>query len=151
MYSVTHRFIVTAVIRHSTVNTHSHITRPNTSVTYCSEFSPRVTQLTSFPYSVQLDTQLLSPSPRPMTSLAGVFELQSILGKTKCSKPISTPPCAGHTRSQSQYTKVSDVSNTVGSGGNPLPVPLIPFSYSTIPLDLATSGTSLSTSKGGGG
>lgn len=96
-------------------------TRPNRCYIVLT-FSPQVAQLASSLHSVQLHTQSLCPSRRPMTSLAGVFELQSILGKTKCSKPISTPPCAGHTRSQWEYTKASDVNITRSSGGNPLPV-----------------------------
>ena len=113
--------MLTAVIHHSTVKSHTHTyintTRPNRSVTPV--FCPQVGAPTSSLFNVQLDTQLLSPSGRPMTSLAGGFELQSILGNTKCAKPISTPPCAGHTRSQSEYTEPSDVNNRSGVGETP--------------------------------
>lgn len=112
-YSVTHRF----THRSSPL----HTKRPNRCYIVFT-FGPQVAELTSSLCSVQLHTQLLCPSRRPMTSLAGVFELQSILGKTKCSKPISTPPYAGHTRSQWEYIKASDVNITLSSGGNPLPV-----------------------------
>lgn len=118
--SAIHRFMSNTVICYSTVNTHTlHV---QTEVLHTAHLHPGVTKLTSLLDSAQLHTQL-PPFGKPMTSLAGVFELQSILGKMKCSKPISTPPCAGHTRSQSEYTEVSDVTLHLVVGETPFRFP----------------------------
>lgn len=122
VYSATHRFVLTAVIHHSTVNvrTHTYIntTRPNRSVTYsCVLSAGRSTNLLSLQCSTRHSASI--PLRKAYDQPGWGFELQSILGNTKCAKPISTPPCAGHTRSQSEYIEPYDVNTRSGVGETP--------------------------------